>query len=399
MIREDPSVSEVWLGYVAYRNLCRAIGMGDVSHMQGVPLRCRSSMADALTVVFYEQSAAPGRSAVASDGPPPFGVQFPSREIAIGSLWKRRSREWGRDQVCRVLSSANEHHVTFRVVTPPDETRPALTASLENFHVYWTPDVQLRDCPRAWTIWQHLETDQVVQVMPGTPTQIANNQVAYFTPDGRRETTPVVTFHRLYRELPAPPTGHIWCRDDCLFTVELHDGEATAHPYTVHEESRQAISSALGCAAFYATYKPLTFEDELVVLYPEALVQRDARWGSKADPNYSAFIIDIGRVSDGADYVRFNNDAGLHVMELRKFLSEFELPPQPIPCEVGETWVDLVDPKRQGVIAKVDPARGQVVMHWDARAETTYSVEALLHQFRKLDVRSYWEILDSEDEP
>src|SRR5690606_10336631 len=109
--------------------------------------------------------------------------------------------------------------------------------------------------------------------------------------------------------------------------------------------------------------------------------------------------VDVGRARHASDYVRFNNDAGLHVQELLSFLSEYELPPRAIPCQVGETWVGLEDPKREVTIARVDPAFGKVVIRWESDVSTTLNVEELVTQFRKLDVRSYWEILDSDEGP
>jgi len=401
LIQEDPSASEVWLGFVAYRNLCRAICMGDVAHIHGVTLHSKPALADALTVVFFGTDTELVRATTTSERPPAFGAQFPSDgEIPIGSLWKRRRSDWGRELTCRVVSDDNRHHVTLRVLARrAEDMQPVVTLPVETFHLYWTPNVPLTECPRPWTVWQHIETGQVVQVTPGTPTQAANHQVSYFTADGLRETTPVVTFYRLHHELPAPPQGHIWCRDGSLFVAQLTDGGVTVHPYAVHEPSSHISPRAVTFAEFYSQYVPLVFEDELIVYDQEVFVQRDTRWTLKANPDVAAFIVDVGRARHASDYVRFNNDAGLHVQELLSFLSEYELPPRAIPCQVGETWVGLEDPKREVTIARVDPAFGKVVIRWESDVSTTLNVEELVTQFRKLDVRSYWEILDSDEGP
>lgn len=416
IIEEDSSVSEVWLGFIAYRNLCRAVGMGDVAHIHGVSTQEKPGLADVLTYVFFTSSEAaaaavpPTRPIISADQRlPSFGLQFPARDIPIGSVWKRRSLAKDRDVLCRVISDNNNHHVTFRVNTQRiEDARPAATLSVADFCLYWTPNTPLTGPPRAWTIWQHLETEQLVQVTSGTPTQTANNQASYVTPDGKRETTPIVTFYRLYRELPTPPEGHVWHRQGELFTAQVTGDLVAVHPYAVHEEP--LVPHTVTPVVFYGLYKPLVFEDELCVqpdfedelcVQPPVptVLQRDARWTLKADPNYAAFIVDIGRVSDGTDYVRYNNSDGLHTKELQAFLTLFELPPRFIPCEVGETWVDLETSKREALIDRIDPARGKVLLRWESGALTTLSLEQLTAGYRKLDVRSYWEMLESADEP
>lgn len=400
VIEDDPSVSEVWLGFVAYRGLCRAIGMSDVAHIHGVPIHEKPALADALTFVFFAPDAGPTRPVVTGERPPPFGCQFPGREIPIGSLWKRRTLAKDRDLTCRVMSADNDHHVTFRIITHRHEDqRPAATLPVAEFNRYWTPNTPLTEPPRAWTIWQHLETGQLVQVTPGTPTQTANNQVSYVTPDTRRETTPIVTFYRLYRELPTPPDNHVWHRNGQLFVGEAKGERITIHPYPVHED--QSGVHTVTTAVFYGLYKPLVFEDGLLVHHPvSTIIQRDARWFLKSDRNYSAFIVDIGRVNDGTDYVRYNNGDGFHAKELLEFLALFEQPEPPhIPCKAGETWIDLEDSKREVSIERVDSAHRKVVLRWASGVMTTVGVEQLVTQYRKLDVRSYWEILDSEDDP
>lgn len=386
-------VTEVWLGFVAYRTLCRAMGMGDVGHMQGVPLLCKASLQATLTVVFYKASTAAREEEVRS---PPFGHDFPSRTVEIGSLWRRRTTGW-HGELCRVVAPHNARNVTCRLLTPDDDPRPAITLPLATFHLYWTPHVALTECPRPWTIWRHIESDQLVQVIPGTATHSANSQVTYVTRHGNHETTPVVTFHRLHRELPAPPDGHIWHRSGYLYLAETRDGYATALPHQLHEASRAVPAQSFDIAEFFDSHEPLVFEDEIVSYDPEAVIQRDARWERKGDPFDAAFIVDIGRAGDTNDFVRFNNDAGHHVMELQQFLTKFELPPCSVPCEPEETWLNLENPKQEIIIDRVDAPRRKVFIRSESRV-TSVSFAELMAQYRKLDVRSYWEILDSEDD-
>ena len=86
MIQENPSISEVWLGFVAYRNLCRAVGMGDVAHIRGVPLHSMPSLADALAVVFFTAVSRPEPNPTSSDqGPPP--CRLIPMPCAVGETW------------------------------------------------------------------------------------------------------------------------------------------------------------------------------------------------------------------------------------------------------------------------------------------------------------------------
>jgi hypothetical protein len=406
MIENDPSISEAWLGFVAYRNICRAMGMGDVAHIHGIPLQSKSGLADMLTLVLSVASPEQTMNMIAGEQSPLFGLQFPTLDIGIGSSWKRRSFPPQRETFCTIFS-ADADHVTFGLIGAnteylnyyalrAHEAGPPMTLSVPAFLLYWTPNVLLTERPREWTIWQHVETREIVQVTPGTRTQSSNNQVSYFTPDGRREATPIVTFYRLYRELPTPPERHIWHQHGQLFTVERTEKSLTLHPYAAHEGSSRAGVRETTSADFYELYEALVFEDQLVTFHADKVVLRkNARWHLKSDPDHSVTIVDIGRVGS-ADYVRFT-DTDLRVEELTHFLAEFVHIGIELPCRVGETWVGLTEPSRQGVILEVDTTFGRATLRLEDGSEVAISRDTLSSQFRKLDIRSYWEILDSDD--
>jgi hypothetical protein len=58
MIANDCSIFEIEMGFLAYDRLCRALGMGAVAHIQGIPLFMRGTLADALSLVFYDATLA-----------------------------------------------------------------------------------------------------------------------------------------------------------------------------------------------------------------------------------------------------------------------------------------------------------------------------------------------------
>lgn len=403
VISDTPSISEIWLGFVAHRNLCRAMGVGNVDHFQGVPLEMNASFPDTLAVVFFTTGQAPSPEATQA---PLFGSQFPSRAVPFNSVWRRRSLTSASSSLCRVVSPVNEHHVTFRFMSCEEISNPspAKTLPVSTFHLYWKQNVLQTDAPSTWTVWRHRDTGQLVQVTPNSATHNANGQVSYVTPEMLTETTPITTFHRLYRELPTPPDDHVWFRDGELYTAATRGDQIVVTPYVVHEaldSSPSAEHSSLfSPAAFYARHRPVIFEDELFVNRPStAILRRDAHWQRVADTAVSAFIVDIGQVEGGIGYVRFNNRDGSHIMEQRRFLEEFQTAPRPIPCAVGETWVGIQPQTPEVLVEEVDSLRGNIVLRLESGIQTTLSVEQFAQQYRKLDIRSYWEILDSQDEP
>lgn len=395
MIEGDSSISEIWVGFVAYRNLCRAIGMGDLGHVHGVPIRSHSTLADALTLVFSNpRGNLEDTEALAGVSVPRFGVRFPEFDVHPGSVWKRRAICAKREIFCSVRS-VEGCQVTFEITGSQIE----MTLDADGFLLYWAPHIRQTQCPANWTIWRHLETRQLVQVTTGTSTQILNGQVSYFTSDGRREATPIATFHRLYQELPAPPEGHIWCKGDELFEVDRVDDEVSVCPYGLHEEPL-AQPRLVKIRTFYAEYDPLLLVDELEDegLGFESSLRTGARWRNREDLS-TTIVLDKGRVG-AKSYVRFLVGAMLHIMEQASFLSGFEHFPVPLPYCIGETWVSLQDPSRSGVIVdtRVAPS-GYLFIRWvDDDSVTLLSLQALTSQYRRLDVRSYWEILDEDEE-
>jgi hypothetical protein len=169
----------------------------------------------------------------------------------------------------------------------------------------------------------------------------------------------------------------------------------------------------------YSTCRPLVFS-ELVTIHQASpsdvvlvtlrdgsawldvqTIRSGSRWLNKSSPEETITVKDIGILDSSRPprYVRFEaKGSSLTILEAEEFCQRYELLPEPPPCQVGETWVTLGEPRRQCTIRKADnlPLR-QATVEWKDGFTEIVSHERLVSECEKLDTRSYWEMLDSED--
>lgn len=396
MIETDAAISEIWIGFVAHRNLCRALSMGNVPHVHGVPIHMRVDLGDLLTLVF-SKTESPSDDvgdallyAVQAVRPGRFAFGFQPIDIRVSSRWMRRSNSSGRGVFCIVLAVEGDT-VRFGV---PGRIGDCFE-SRKDFLTHWTPNArQATDRPRETSIWKHQETDHLVQVIEATTTQMANSQIPYVLFGGQRETTPLATFYRLYREIPTPPEDHIWCRERQLFEVERKDRLSLVRPCPSWEAATITEPQEIESATLYSLYEPLVFIDGV------ACLRGGTWWSSPASPE-NVLIVDLGTLwGDSMTFVRFSRAGVVHIREASSFRAEYTYCPPKSACEVGETWISREHPDRQGLILKnIEPDCEWVTLRWNDGVEDTLSHDDLVASYRRLDVRTYWEMLDIGDDP
>lgn len=243
----------------------------------------------------------------------------------------------------------------------------------------------------------HRETTHFVQVLEGTAIHAAHQQVHYLNYKGQRETTALRTFRRLYRELPTPPEDHLWYSNGVLYEVDRIGSTCHLRPVRPGDATPP---TGMNAQTLYSTCRPLVFSEQ-VTLNPTLAIRSGSTWLNKSSPSGETVTVkDVGIVeSSGPKYVRFtqqNGDASM--LEVGIFCDHYEYLPPPPPCQVGETWVSLTDPTRQCVIRKDDnPPLSQATVQWRDGELEVLSHEKLTSEYEKLDIRSYWELLDSDD--
>jgi hypothetical protein len=385
LLESDSSIVEIRVGFTTYRNLCRSLNMGNVSHLRGVPVRSDSELGDLLTYVFsrhggLEASIDSLEQAVDAQRPTvQFCDSFKPLDVIPGSVWRRNQGLL----TCSVL-----RELAGEVVYQISGSNRVATQSLTEFRRYWMPGEA--SFPRETSVWIHRETEQCIQVLVATPTQAANQQVHYVTLSGQHETTPLRTFQRLYRELPSPPEDHIWFWEGGLFQAERRGDSVHLQPL-----SPSTPPAVLRTATLYSVCQPLAFTESTFN------VRSGTRWINKQESETSVIVLDIGVVyATPSYYVRFTQaDGRLAIEALDAFCRTYEYPQPPAPCRKGETWVSLDDSTRQCIILKEDEAHlSQATVEWrDGRVEVLPH-ERLIAEYSRLDVRSYWQMLDNDDE-
>jgi len=223
-------------------------------------------------------------------------------------------------------------------------------------------------------------------------THIANEQVSYRTLQGVSETTSVVTFRRLYLELPLPPEHHIWALDDKAFrvrrgsnTIRAIGPDSPAREYALNE--------------FLETHDPLTFhpaytdfdgEDD-----PALALMSGATWQG-ADG--SVVITDVGLTHKRARFVRYQDRSGECIQADRDFRERFHYVTPAMPCISGDTWIHRSNDALQITITKANALSGKVTFEerGSPHLVQTINYSDLVRYYRKLYIRTYWEILDDD---
>lgn len=402
---------EVRMGYRSYRDLCRALGVGRAQHIDGLPIIQDHRLEDQLALAIEHVSE--GRDTFES---PPDPVTAPSRltidivdpAIAPESMWRRRNPKW---QAIVEVSGVEETqdgvvvNYTYRSGSsffPDDPTRQPRA----DFLRYWAPLLNpfvLEEVdsviPEVSTYWCHRETRQVVQVKLPTLTHVSNAQVSYMTLSGIVEATPIKTFRRLYAEIPTPPEHHYWARGREVFRV-TRDGD-TIGVHTV--EGAAPCLKSLPSVEFFETFDALYF----VTRYdyrnvrigdsdPKGALISGREW--KGDGGGSLVVLDVGLTCSGSEFVRYRQLGAERLVPLDEFVASFRYEVT-VPCAVGETWAHQQNDDITVKIVDVHPFRGMVsIEEQQSTHRCEVRIDELVHCYRRLDIRSYWELLEAEDE-
>lgn len=383
----ETSVQEIRLGFTAYRSLCRAMNIGDIAHISGVPVRSDSTIGDLLTIVFFVVHSTDRRTERPEDHPGParFCGVFNTPTIAVGQVWRKRTVDGNSATHCSLLR-VQDDQVTYHLQDCSSET----TIPAPLFRRCWSPGVAPGP-PRETSVWVHRETRQLVQVLQATAVQAANDQTHYVTAEGQRETTPARTFMRLYRELPTPPEDHLWFHEGEVFAVERAGDMVAPQPQWPRVRELPQVMEA---ARLYSTCQPVVLTETFGAL------RANEPWINKSNSEDTVTVVDVGVVdATPSRFVRFRGaDGSLNCEELYGFCERYRHDPPPPPCSVGETWFHREHCERQCVIQKDDPILRLTTVKWrNDGAVEVLSHERLITDYRKLEVRTYWEILESDD--
>lgn len=366
------SATEVRIGFTAYRALCRALGMGDVPHIHGVRVTQQPTLADLLTLVFF--TTRPAAAETPAEAAPPWpGFSFVATEILPFSYWQRRFEDQV-DASCRLLSIEPRGRVVVQM-----DGAASQTTLLQEFLLNWMPAREERT--PSGTVWRHVETGRLVQIVESTQTQRANHQVAYVTFTGQHETTPQVTFLRLYQEMPTPPENYLWSFEGEVFRIEREDRKVRAYPL---DAESQIPPRELGVMDLYAHYE--WFVDHHGT---DDSLRASARWASLRDPSDVVTVLGVG------SHVRFVRGDEMLLSTVDSFRTAYVHVPEAPPCAAGETWVHCGRPNVRATI--VENTLGHALVRWlHTGEEQRLSHAELVKHYQKLDIRSYWEILDDQ---
>jgi hypothetical protein len=405
---------EVRMGYRSYRDLCRALGVGSTLHIDGLPIFQDTRLEDQLALALERRPE--GRDLLEGQKPTPVTAEGPPRcplEICVtpiepGSLWRRRHPRW--QAVVRV-SNVDSHpdgdvvHHSMTAIGVAEKTgypSEPLFQSRADFLRYWAPlakfDSDEVSLPlEVETVWCHRETRRIVQLKEPTPTHVANSQVSYTTMANEVESTPAKTFLRLYSEVPTPPEDHLWVRAGEVFAVTREEDR-------IHlQRHLPSADQTLNLVEFFETFDALFF----ITRYDHRNTFLDTRDPRGAligghewhDDQGGVEVIDVGSTWSGSEFVRYRRDAAEHLMPVSEFVAQFRYEPPDVPCADGETWVHRENDEMTVTIVEVQPLRDYVTIE-DVVSSVRYElrIAELTRYYRRLDIRSYWEVLEAEDE-
>ena len=247
--------------------------------------------------------------------------------------------------------------------------------------------------PRTSSVWVHRTTDQLVQVLEATNTQAANDQVHYVTKAGQRETTPLRTFERLYRELPTPPEDHVWSLEGEAF--KLDRDEQGLHVRPLWPRNRP-LPERLDVVSLFEQCHPVESYEELGAL------RVGTQWINKSTPSVKVSVQDIcafGWSRAPFNYVVLQTDlGGTDLQRVDDFLRDYDYQPSLPPCQVGETWESLTAAGRSCIIRKVSVLREEATVEREDGSLDDVPHHLLVRHYRKRDSRSRWQILEADDD-
>lgn len=327
-------------------------------------------------------------------------------EVRAGSVWRRRRND-NRVLLCRVEHVTEEGFVSYSVFHNPSnlpvnsmgDGNPPLM-EVDQFLDHWDrvkSDGAAMDAisnePNEGTFWRHIETRQVVRIGAASITQRMNNQVAYVTLEKDQATSPSVTFQRLYREMPFPPSKTPWYKDGNLFEVASMEGAGDYRNIKVvlaWDEGEKQIP-------FYELlegYDPVAFEDESML---DKRMQAGSEWIRKTD-RIAVSVRDIGTVRD-LEFIRFkaSNEESLTLLPIEVFLNLFEHKPVVSPADVNEEWsfMDRVVYKVKEIFLR---RRTALLQRSDGKSQEEIEVpfNRLGEKYRKIERKSAFTLLDDD---
>lgn len=268
-------------------------------------------------------------------------------DVQAGSVWRRRRND-NRVLLCRVEHVTTEGFVSYNVFHNPSnlsvnslgDGKPPLM-EVDQFLDHWDrvkSDGAAMDAtnnePNEGTFWRHIENRQVVRIGSASVTQRMNNQVVFVTLEKDQSSAASVTFQRLYREMPFPPTKTPWYKDGTIFEVASMEGAGdyrnikTILSWTDGEKQIPFFE-------LLEDYDPIAFEDESMI---EKRMQAGSTWISKND-NTPVTVRDIGTVRD-LEFIRFKipNEVEPSLLPIEDFLNLFEFQEVVSPAILGEEW-------------------------------------------------------------
>lgn len=401
---------EVRMGYRSYRDLCRALGVGNTQHVDGLPIIQDHRLEDQLTLAI--QHRAERQDSAPPPQRPPAATHFEARSPSLDpeSTWRRRRP--GSQVVVKIASveeTAEGPRVHYTYLAGGDicntyEEDP-LVQTRADFLRYWAPldeyiagDTSLH--PHPGTIWCHIKSRQIVEIKLPTTTQVANGQVSYVTVNGSSEATSLKTFRSWYCEVPMPPEDHYWVRPS---SPEVFEVTRRGDVIYLHDPRGLAVDlPRLSLPAFLQLYDALYFfsryDDRNVHLAaddPKGALVAGHEW---QDSQGTVVVLDVGLTCSGSEFVRYKRLDVESLMPVNEFIASFRYEEPPAPCAEGETWVHRDNDEITVIIVEVRSLRGVVnIEEQQSTHRYEIRVSELLRYYRRLNIRSYWDLLEAED--
>lgn len=326
--------------------------------------------------------------------------------VQAGSVWRRRRND-NRVLLCRVEHVTQEGFVSYNVFHNPSnlsvnslgDGKPPLM-EVDQFLDHWDrvrSDGAAMDAinnePNEGTFWRHIENRQVVRIGAASVTQRMNHQVVFVTLEKDQGTSPSVTFQRLYREMPFPPTKTPWYKDGTIFEVASMEGAGDYRNIKVilsWEDGEKQIPFF----ELLEDYDPIAFEDESMI---EKRMQAGSEWAHRGTHNI-VMVRDIGTVRD-LEFIRFkaSNEAELSLLPIEDFLNLYEFQEVVSPATTGEEW-GFMDRAVYRVKEIFLRRRTLLFERSDGKSDDTIEVpfNRLAGKYRKIERKSAFTLLDDD---
>jgi hypothetical protein len=234
----------------------------------------------------------------------------------------------------------------------------------------------------------------------------ANGGIVAFNKEGEAvQSEKVLTFSRLYRELPYPPGDTVWVQDNLVVWVSNWEDSEEGIVLEGHTSKGDTFRKKL--LDFYTEYNPMTFTTTSVHTTKGFPLASGEVWkgGDRV-----VTIFDIGLFRDH-EFIRIQGDieglptyehpAGtMAVVPFVEFMESFDPDLPPCPCSVGDRWEDprlnkdftvqSIDEKNRGVLLAPFGLED-----WEDQAfEVTY--DDISEGYRKVEVKTAWEFLQED---